>query len=106
MIEKEPGTPYIHRMRVIHIIEAEVQFLAKHHYVNQMMKTAEKENLITEEQYGGRRKKQAQSAVLNKILYHNISRQMLVTSAFTDDDARACYDRIITSLSGLEGRKC
>ena len=105
LIEKEPGTLYIHRMRAIHIIEAEVQFLAKHHYVNQMMKTAEKENLITEEQYGGRRKKQAQSAVLNKILYHNISRQMLMTSAFMDDDARACYDRIITSLSGLEGRK-
>lgn len=91
-------------MRAIHIIEAEVQFLAKHHYVKNMMKLAEKEKLITEEQYGGRSKLQAQSAVLNKILHHNISRQMQMTSAFMDDDAKACYDRIVMSLSGLEGR--
>ena len=70
-----------------------------------MMRPAEKENLTTEEQYGGRSKLLAQSAVLNKILYHNIARQMLMSSAFMDDDARACYDRIVTSLSGLEGRK-
>ena len=105
LIEKEPGSPYIHRMHVIHIIEAEAQFLAKHHYVHQVMKLAKKENIITEEQYGGRRKHHAQSAVINKTLYHNISRQMLMTSAFMDDDARACYGRIVTSLSGLEGRK-
>ena len=30
---------------------------------------------------------------------------MRMTSAFIDIDARACYDRIVTSLSGLEGRK-
>ena len=70
-----------------------------------MMGTAEEKNLITEEQYGRRSKKQAQSAVINKILYHNICRQRLMTSAFMDDDARACYDRIVTSLSGVEGRK-
>ena len=105
LIEKEPGSPFIHRMRAIHIIEAEVRFLAKHHCVNQMMGFAEKSNLITKAQYGGRRKKQSQSAVINKILYHNISRQMLMTSAYMDDDARACYDRIVTSSSGLEGRK-
>ena len=105
LIEKEPGSPFIHRMRAIHIIEAEEQFLAKHHYVNNMMSTAEKSNLITEEQYGGRRKKQSQSAVINKILYYNIARQMLLTSAYMDDDARVCYDRILTSLSGMEGRK-
>ena len=105
LIEKEPGSPYIHKMRATHIIEAEAQFLAKHHYIHQVMKLTEKENIITEEQYGGRRKLQAQSAVINKILYHNISRQMLMTSAPMDDDARACYGRIVTSLSGLEGRR-
>ena len=46
-------------MRAIHIIEAEVQFLAKIHYVKKMMGVAESKNLITEEHYGGRRKKQA-----------------------------------------------
>lgn len=69
------------------------------------MNVAEKNTLITDEQYGGRNRRQAQSAVINKILYYNLSRQMHMTSAFIDIDARACYDRIVTSLSGLEGRK-
>ena len=105
LIEKEPGLPYVHRMRAIHIIEAEVQFLAKNFYVTKLMSGAEKKELITDEQYGGRAKRQAQSAVINKIMYYNLSHQMLLPAAFMDDDARACYDRIITPLSSLECRK-
>ena len=70
LIEKESGLPYVHRMRAIHIIEAEVQFLAKNFYVTKLMKGAEKNNLLTDEQYGGRAKRQAQSAVINKVMYY------------------------------------
>ena len=38
-------------------------------------------------------------------MYYNISHQMIMPPAFMDDDARACYDRIITPLSSLECRK-
>ena len=92
-------------MRAIHIIEAEVQFLAKNFYITKLMRHAEKQNLITDEQYGGRSKRQAQSAVIKKVLYYNLSRQMLMPSDFMDDEARACYDRILTSLNSLECRK-
>ena len=105
LIEKELGSPYIHRMHVINIIEAEVQFIAKNFYITKLMRHAEKQNLITDEQYGGRSRRQAQSAVINKVLYYNLSRQMLMPAAFIDDDARACYDRIVTSLNSLECRK-
>ena len=47
----------------------------------------------------------AQSAVINKLLYYNISHQTHVGAAFMDDDARACYDRIVTKHSSLETRK-
>ena len=69
------------------------------------MNNAEKHKLITDEQYGGRKHRQAQSAVLNKVLYSNISLQTRVSWACMDDDARACYDRIIPCLSAVEGRK-
>jgi len=105
LIEKEPNQPFVHRMRAIHIIGAEVQFLAKNFYVTKLMKGAETKELITDEQYGGRARRQAQSAVINKVLYYNLSHQMLMPAAFMDDDARACYDRIITPLSSLECRK-
>ena len=70
-----------------------------------MIHYAEQNNLITDEQYGGRQNRMAQSVVLNKICYYNLSHQTLTRCAFMDDDARACYDRIITSLSSVECRR-
>lgn len=105
LIEKDTGFPYIHRMHAIHIIEAEVQFLAKNLHITKLMRHAEKQQLITDEQYGGRSQRKAQSAVINKVLYYNLSRQMLMPAAFMDDDAQACYDRILTSTNSSECRK-
>ena len=105
LLLKDTGQPKINRMRTIHIIEAELQFVSKHICVQGMMNNAEKHKLITDEQYGGRKHRQAQSAVLNKVLYSNISLQTRVSWACMDDDARACYDRIIPCLSAVEGRK-
>ena len=105
LLEKKSGTPYIHKFRAIHIVEGDLQFLAKFFYAYKMIHNAEKENLISDEQYGGRKNRMAQTAVLNKICYYNLSHQTLTSCAFMDDDARACYDRIITSLSSLECRR-
>ena len=105
LLLKDVDQPRIHRMRTIHIIEAEIQFVSKYIYVIQMMGNAERLKLITDEQYGGRNCRQAQSAVINKILYGDISRQTRVDWACMDDDAKACYDRIVPCLSAVEGRK-
>lgn len=66
---------------------------------------AEKNNLISDEQYGGRKQRMAQSVVLNKLMYYNISHQTLTSCAFTDDDARACCDRIVARYSSADCRK-
>ena len=105
LIEKDTGRPRIHRMRTIHIIEAELQFITKIVYANRLMKQAEKNQLITDEQYGGRKNRQALSVVINKLCYYNISHQTLQPAAFMDDDARACYDRIVPHLASVEARK-
>ena len=105
LIEKVPGVPYIHKYRTIHIIESDIQFVSKHIYVLGMMKQAEKYNLITDQQYGGRNRRQCQSAFINKICYYDISRQKIMACSFLDDDAVACYDRIVTELSEVEVQK-
>lgn len=102
LLEKKSGTPFIHKFRAIHIVEEDLQFLAKHVYAYKMIYNAEKHCLISDEQYGGRKQRMAQSVVIKNICYYNISHQTLISCAFMDDDARACYDRIITSLSSLE----
>ena len=67
LIEKLQGQPFIHKYRTIHIIESDVQFVSKHRYVVGMMRQTEKCGLITDQQYGGRNRRQCQSAYLNKI---------------------------------------
>ena len=105
LIEKKSGKPFIHKYRTIHIIESDVQFISKQIYVLGMMRLAEKCNLITDQQYGGRNRRQCQSASLNKIAYYDLSRQLIMPCAFLDADAKACYDRIVHGLSGVEVRK-
>ena len=64
-MRKKSGTPFIHKFCVIHIIEGDLQFLARLFYAKRMMRFAEDNNYITDEQYGGRQQRMAQSAVLN-----------------------------------------
>lgn len=92
-------------MHVIHIIKAEVQFIAKTFYILKMMKNVDRYDLISDEQYGGRNRHQAQSVIINKVMYYNLTKITQVQAAFMDGDAHVCYDRIVTSLNRLENRR-
>ena len=105
LIEKKTGQPFIHKFRTIHVVESELQMFSKLVYSKRMMRSAEQNHEITDDQYGGRSRRQALSIVINKILYYNICRQNLTPCAFMDDDAKACYDRIIPSLAAVESGK-
>ena len=105
LLEKKTGRPFIHKFRAIHIVEGDLQFIARYFYAHRMMKNAEERGLVSDEQYSGRKGRMAQSVVINKLCYYNISHQLQMSCAFMDDDARACYDRIVTCLSSAECRK-
>ena len=105
LMPKDEGPIYIHRLRAIHIVEAELQFFSKRVYAKQMVALAEKNGKITDSQYGGRKGRRAQSIVLNKLMYYGITHQKREQAAFMDDDAKACYDRIIPSLASVEVQK-
>ena len=92
-------------MSTIHIIEADLQFLTKKVYAQRMMHNAKGKQLITDEQYGGRKNRQSLSLVINKLLFYNLVHQTVSKAAFMDDDARACYDRIIPHIATVEARK-
>ena len=66
---------------------------------------AQANNSITDEQYEENQGRRAQSIVLNKILHYGVSHQKRSEAAYTDDDADACYDRILPSLVSVETRK-
>ena len=60
--------PLIHRLRPLHLIEIELQAISKSQWAKQLLKNAERHNLVADSQYGGRANKQAQSLILNKTL--------------------------------------
>ena len=101
LLEKDIGQPKIHRLRPICIVEAELNCIAKTHWSRSLMHHIEKYKSITDDQYGGRKGRQAQSAVINKILYYNIQHQIVEDAIFIDKDARSCFDRLLPDLITL-----
>ena len=97
LISKETQ-PYVHRTRPIHIVEPEISAIAKFVWAKKLMSDAEKERKITNDQYGRRKRCQAQSAVLNKVLYYNSNVQNLRDTEYDNDDLRSSYDREMVNL--------
>ena len=104
VICKDDNTPYIHRLRPLHIVEAELQFFSKLQWSHHLIKQAEHLNHISPTQYGGRKNRQAQSSVINTILSFDIHRQLRTEYTFNDDDLRANYDRELAHYSAAETR--
>ena len=93
LIAKDKGSPRIHRLRPIHIIEIELQALSKSQWAKKLIKRAEKLRMITDSQYGGRAQRQAQSMVLNRTLIFDITRHLVKPLTCVDEDLKACYNR-------------
>ena len=104
LIPKDKGIPKIHRLRPLHIVEPEVNALAKALWAKKLMKVAESNGNMTNDQFGGRKNMQAQSAVLNKLLYYDINRQSVTEAQYDDIDMRSNYDRELVRLVSAEAR--
>ena len=97
--------PYIHRLRPILLLEVEIQAISSSQWAQKMSRNSEKHQIISNSQYGGRKGRQAQSAVLNKILYYDINNRYVKDYTIIDEDLKANYDRELCTLSALEARK-
>jgi len=96
--------PLIHRLRPLHLIEIELQAISKSQWAKQLLKNAERHNLVADSQYGGRANKQAQSLILNKTLVYDINRHLAKDFSSVDEDLKACYDRELAHLGAVEDR--
>jgi hypothetical protein len=104
MIFKDEGNYRIHRLRVIHIYEADFNLLLAVKW-RALLKFADRAGLINKGQFGGRPGHEATSLALLEELRIDISyltRRILITF---DNDAASCYDRIIAAFAALINRK-
>ena len=103
MIEKEPGNPLLHRLRVIHLYESDYNSLLgiKMRQVIHRCEDLKSINLGT---YGSRANRQASDPTLIEVLQYDYAALTRWPSIKFNNDATSCYDRIIPSVSNVIAR--
>jgi hypothetical protein len=103
MILKSVGEYYIHRLRVIHVYEADFNFILGIKW-KQLLHRAEATNLLHGGQYDSRPGREATTLTFIEELKTDIcyaSRKPLINF---DNDAISCYDRSIASIALIISR--
>lgn len=113
MLEKNPGQPKIHRLRVIHLYEADYNLLLKILWARKLVRHSHHLDRLHNAQAGSRPDHRCIDVVLRKELNYQYSRFTRTPLATVDNDAKACYDRIICNLAmmvsqyhGMSNRAC
>ena len=104
MIFKEVGVYKVHRLRVLHIFEADLNLLYAVKW-RQLVRQADHHDRINPGQYGGRPGYEATSMALLEELRLEVSYLTRRTLLTFDNDAASCYDRIVINLASLVNRK-
>ena len=104
MLEKDPGFPKIHRLRVIHLYEADYNLILGVKWRQVLQHTCASQH-INDGCYGSQPGKEATDAVVIRELEYELSRPTRKPSIHFDNDATSCYDRIPCFLANLASRK-
>jgi len=100
MLEKKAGSRLVTKLRSILLLEADLNKANKIIYSNRMMNNIRKYHLMPEEIFS-EKNRTADDAVLAKIFFFDIGRQLRTPSAITSVDASNCYDRIAHAIASL-----
>jgi hypothetical protein len=104
MLQKDPGNPRIHRLRIIHLYEADYNLLLAVKW-RQVLHLAEDKHLLNEGLYGSRPGRSAHDPVLIEVLQHEMYRMSMKPGINFDLDATSCYDRILACLASICSRR-
>jgi hypothetical protein len=106
MIEKDAGKPCIHRLRIVHLFEADFNFFLKLQWGHRLVRHACELDLLHDSQHGSIPRRTAMDPIMLTQLTTDLCRILRHNMARFDNDASACYDRIIVALGMLAARRC
>jgi hypothetical protein len=101
MLAKSTGKPRIDKLGVIHLYEADYNGFLKTVWPHRAVRHATKKKRLNYAQGGGQKGRQANHIVLQKDLKYHYARLRKHNFATMDNDAKACYDRIIMLLATI-----
>ena len=88
--KKEEGKPYLTRLRLIHLFEADYNLFLKIMYGQQMVKNGERNHAMNDQQHGSRPRCMTTDALFLVQFEKDLIRQLKVNSAHMDNDATGC----------------
>jgi hypothetical protein len=100
MLDKDNGSPKIHRLRVIHLYEADYNLILGVKW-RALLQHACKSDLINPSQYGSQPGKEATDAAYIRELEYDIARLTRKSVVHFDNNATSCYDRIPCFLANV-----
>jgi hypothetical protein len=99
MLEKVPGIARSNKLQIIQLLEADLNQVLRAAFARNFTKLAQNhKEVISEHQYG-RSHRTCISPILNKLLTIQILIQKQNNGIVFDNDAKGCYDRIISGIS-------
>ena len=105
MLEKDKAPPKTNRLRVIGKYEADYNLLLKLYWPKLTTQHAEREGTLGKSQMGTRPHKSSNDAsVINELIVDTCRIQKCILT-IKQNDASACYDRIIANHSSLNSRR-
>jgi hypothetical protein len=106
MIEKDHGKPRLNRLRIIHLFEADFNFFLKLVWGSRLVKRTVELDLLNDGQHGSVPRRTALDPIMLTQLTTDLCQILKHNMARFDNDASACYDRIIVALGMLAARRC
>jgi hypothetical protein len=101
MLEKVPVISRSEKLQIIKLLEADLNQVLRTVFAWNITRLAkEHEGIISEHQYG-RAHKTCMTPVLNKLLTIQLLIQKKVEGIVFDNDAKGCYDRIISKTGDI-----
>ena len=104
MLEKNPGTPRIHRLRVIQLIEADLNQCLLILFTRPMVHNSDKHSLLHRSQWSTRNQN-CTSAILSKTINLEYARITHSPTGWIENNAKGCFDHIIPSLAVINCRR-
>ena len=105
MLEKDKGTPWTHRLRIIELFDSQLNAGMQIFFGKQMVYKALEMGQIHQSAYGSVPQRTAQDAIVEKIISLDLMRVLKLSGAIFDCDAKGCYDRIIPALQSIFSRR-
>jgi hypothetical protein len=101
MLEKIPGKPYLHKLRVIHILEADYNLALKQIFGRRLLQNCAQHGALGDIQDGFRKGRSTIRTLLHNEIVNDYNKRLRINNFMGMTDISVCFDRIVVPVISL-----